>query len=204
VHLVGLPAPLALVAFALIVGSPALPYLLGLRPAAMVAALPLGSLVGPGRWARTTSTIARVDATVGALLTNPARLIVFAGTTSLVFCAYTAQLWLVAQATGVTLDPFAAWGALGLSIVVGVVSFLPFGLGATDLVLATLLVSLGASTAASGAIVFGYRLTATLPLALAGTGAYAFLSATLPGGGPGGAIRAATADLAGPAEERDR
>ena len=145
-----------------------------------------------------------MDGTVGALLTDPVRLLVFSGTTALVLATYTAQLWLVGQATGVALDPVAAWGALGLSIPVGVVSFLPFGLGATDLVLVTLLGTLGASGPAAAAIVFGYRLTATVPLALAGAASYAYLSATLPAGGAGGAMRAAGAELDGSSGESER
>jgi uncharacterized protein (TIRG00374 family) len=203
-HLVGLPDLVAAVAFVVLAGLPALPYVLGIRPSAVVAALPLGSLIGRERWARATGTLARVDGTVGALLTDPVRLIVFSGTTALVLATYAAQLWLVGQAAGVALDPVAAWGALGLSIAVGVVSFLPFGLGATDLVLVTLLGTLGASGPATAAIVFGYRLTATVPLALAGTASYAYLSATLPAGGAGGAMRAARAELDGSSEGPQR
>lgn len=203
-HLLGFPDPVAVVAFVAMIGLPALPYLLGIRPSAVVATLPFGPLVGPERWARATSTIAQVDATVGALLTDPARLIVFSGTTALILATYTTQLWLVGQATGVVLDPIAAWGALGLSIVVGVVSFLPFGLGATDVVLVTLLATLGTSEVAAAAIVFGYRLTATVPLALAGTASYALISATLPAGGAGRAMHAASAELVGSSPESER
>jgi uncharacterized protein (TIRG00374 family) len=203
-HLLGLPDLVAVVAFVAMVGLPALPYLVGIRPSAAVVALPLGPLLGRERWARTTSTIARIDGTVGALLTDPARLIVFSGTTALVLATYTAQLWLVGQATGVALDPVTAWGALGLSIAAGVVSFLPFGLGATDIVLMTLLATLGTSGATSAAIVFGYRLTATVPLALAGTASYAYLSATLPAGGASGAMRSASAALVEPPGESGR
>jgi uncharacterized membrane protein YbhN (UPF0104 family) len=204
VHLLGLSVPVALVAFLALIGLPALPYLLGIRPSAVVGAIPLGSLIGRARWARTGAILGEVDVTIGSLLTNPFRLLVFSGTTALVLTTYTAQLWLVGQATGVALEPFAAWGALGLSILVGAVSFLPFGLGATDLVLVTLLGTLGASGPAAAAIVFGYRLTATVPLALAGAASYAYISATLPAGGAGGAMRAAGAELDGPPLEPER
>ena len=61
----------------------------------------------------------------------------------MVFVSYTAQLLLVAAAIGQPLDPAAAWGALGLGIIVGVLSLLPFGLGSADLVVAGLLVVAG-------------------------------------------------------------
>ena len=114
---------------------------------------------------------------------TPRHLAVFAVTTTLVFAAYTAQLWLVAWSVGITLDPVAAWGALGLATIAGVLSLLPFGLGATDLVLAAMLTSLGVPPPAAGAIAFGYRLVSTLPLGLLGTVSYAWLSARLPAGG---------------------
>lgn len=199
-HRLGLPGPAVVIAFALLMALPALPYRVGVRPSAIWVALPLGSIVGRERWSRATSTVIRIDATIESLLTDPVRLVVFSVTTGLVYVTYTAQLLLVGQATGVALEPIAAWGALGLSIVVGVISFLPFGLGATDLVLVALLAALGTGAPSAAAMVFGYRLTATLPLTLAGAASYAFLSATLPDGGPRSAVREASAELVGPAK----
>ena len=57
------------------------------------------------------------------------RALAFAGWTAVIFVAYTGQLMLVAAALGRDLDPAVAWGALGLGIVAGVLSLLPFGLG---------------------------------------------------------------------------
>lgn len=201
-HLAGLPGPVAALGFVLLAVLPAVPYALGLRPSAIVAAVPLGRLVGRGRWARATGALGRVDATIGSLLTDPVRLVVFAGSTALVLVIYAAQLWLVAASLGVDLDPLAAWGALGLAITVGVLSFLPFGLGATDLVLVTFLGTLGVDAPAAAAIVFGYRLATTVPLALAGSISYAFLSATLPAGGTRVAMRAAAEALDAPGADR--
>jgi uncharacterized membrane protein YbhN (UPF0104 family) len=197
-HLVGLPGIIAIIGFVPLALLPALPYALGLRPSGIVAAVPLGRVVGPGRWARATGALDRVDATIGQILTNPVRLFVFAGSTALILAIYTAQLCLVATSLGVGLDPLAAWGALGLAITVGVLSFLPFGLGATDLVLVTLLGTLGMDPPTAAAVVFGYRLSTTVPLALAGSVTYAFRSATLPAGGTGVAIRAAAEALDAP------
>jgi uncharacterized protein (TIRG00374 family) len=200
VHIAGLPGLVAAGGFLVLAVLPAAPYALGVRPSAIVSALPLGGLVGQRRWERATRALGRVDATIGALLTNPVRLAVFAGSTALILAIYAAQLCLVATALGVGLDPLAAWGALGLAITVGVLSFLPFGLGATDLVLVTLLGTLGVDPPAAAAIVFGYRLAATVPLALAGSLSYAFVSATLPEGGTGVALRAAAEGLEQPGQ----
>jgi len=191
----GLALPLQLALFVLVAVSPGVIYALGFRPAAALGHLPLAGVLGVDRWARVRSALARIDGTVAAILTTPRHLAVFAVTTTLVFAAYTAQLWLVAWSVGITLDPVAAWGALGLATVAGVLSLLPFGLGATDLVLAAMLTSLGVPPPAAGAIAFGYRLVSTLPLGLLGTASYAWLSARLPAGGTRAVIDTFPVDL---------
>jgi uncharacterized membrane protein YbhN (UPF0104 family) len=203
-HLAGIPGTVAAIGFVLLALVPAIPYALRFPPSSIVAALPLGGLVGRSRWERATRALGRVDATIGRLLTNLVRLAVFAGSTALVLVIYAVQLVLVATSLGVDLDPLAAWGALGLAITVGVLSFLPFGLGATDLVLVTLLGTLGVNAPAAAAIVFGYRLATTVPLALAGSLSYAFVSATLPVGGAGVAMRAAAEGLDAPTPSASR
>lgn len=196
-HLLALPGPVVLAALALLVALPGLAYGAGLRPAAVVARLPLGRLLGEARWARVGGALARMDATIARLVTHPRHLAVFAATTALVFAAYAAQLWLVAASVGIAIDPVAGWGALGLAIVAGVLSLLPFGLGATDLVLAVLLGTLGVAAPAAAAIALGNRLVATLPLGLLGVASYGWLSARLPAGGATAAISAARAEMAG-------
>lgn len=188
VHLAGAPAWLAWAGFLALAALPAVPYLLGLRPTMVAARLPLGRPLGRDRWARAVASLARIDAIIGTLLVSPSGL-VFALTSALVFATYTAQLLLVAAALAIPLDPMAAWGALGVAIAAGVISVLPFGLGATDLVLAALLVAMNVTPALAASIVFGYRLTTTVPLAIAGAASYAFLSATLPAGGARSAMR---------------
>jgi uncharacterized membrane protein YbhN (UPF0104 family) len=108
---------------------------------------------------------------------------------------YGAQLLLIGRAFGVALDPVAAWGALGLSTTLGVLSLLPFGLGTTDLALAGLLGVAGVPPTTAVAMTFGYRLVSTLPLSLAGVASFAWLSARLPTTGLSGAARAVGADL---------
>ena len=200
-HLAGLPGAFAIVGFVLLAILPALVYALGIRPSVLVTALPLGRVIGRERWVRTTANLGRIDTTIGELLTHPVRLTIFAGSTTLILVVYTGQLCLIAGAAGISIDPLVAWGALGLSITVGVLSFLPFGLGATDLVLATLLSSLGIDPPAAAAIVLGYRLTTTAPLALIGSLSYGYLSATLPAGGPADAMRQASQALDAPGSD---
>jgi len=186
-----LPGPVVMALLALLAILPALLYGAGLRPAALMARMPLGALVGAGRWMRIGGGLVRMDETIAALVTHPRHLGVFAATTALVFASYTAQLWLVSQSVGISIDPLACWGALGLAIVAGVVSLLPFGIGAADLVLAALLASLGVPAPAAAAIAFGYRLVSTLPLGLLGALSYAWLSARLPEGRAAAAVASA-------------
>ncbi len=89
----------------------------------------------------------------------------------------------------------AAWGALGLAIIAGVVSLLPFGLGSADLVLVALLGVAGIPGAEAAAIAFGYRIVSTLPLGLLGVASYALLSAGLPDGQAAAAARLAGAAM---------
>ncbi len=194
---------IAVVAILAVAIAPSLVYRAGIRPTVVIGWLPLGRLVGHARWATARSTLDRVDASVAALLSDPPRAIVFAGWTAVVFVAYTGQLMLVAAAIGQPLDPAAAWGALGLGIIVGVLSLLPFGLGSADLVVAGLLVAAGVPGREAVAITFGYRLVSTLPLGLLGVASYGLLSARLPHGHASEAASAAGAALAAGGPQAD-
>jgi len=166
----------------LLVFMPVVVYRLGIRPVSPVARLPLGRVLGVERWSRVAGSLDRVDATIAALLTRPDRVAGFAVVTAGVFVVSTAQLLLVASSIGVAVPPTAAWGAIGLSTTAGALSFLPFGLGAADLVLVALLNVAGVPLVEGGVIAFGYRLVGTLPYALEGIASYAWLSSTLPQG----------------------
>lgn len=194
---VGVWPALTFAALLLIAIMPSLVYRVGLRPTALLRFVPLGRVVGAERWAAAGRSLQRVDAAVAGLLVDPRRALAFAGWTALVFASYTGQLLLVAAAIGRTIDPAAAWGALGLGIVAGVLSLLPFGLGSTDLVVVALLGVAGVPTAEAAAITFGYRVVSTLPLGLTGVGSYAFLSASLPHGHASEAAAEARAALGG-------
>jgi uncharacterized protein (TIRG00374 family) len=190
-----LPSWVALVLLVALAAAPAIIYRVGLRPVAWFVAHPIRRF-SRGRFGGLVKGLLEAETVIARLVTRPADLAVFALSTLAVFAISTTQLVLVARAMGVDLDPLAAWGALGLSISVGVLSLLPFGLGAADLTLVALLVALGIDARPATAITFGYRLVATLPLALAGVASYAWLSARLPKDGIGGAARAARVGLA--------
>lgn len=102
------------------------------------------------------------------LVSEPRRAGVFVGCTLAVFTCYAAQLALLLGALGRSVSPEGAWGALGLATVAGVLSALPFGLGAADVVLAAILGQLGVQAAVIGAVVLLLRAIATLPLGVAG------------------------------------
>jgi uncharacterized protein (TIRG00374 family) len=190
-----LPATIALVLGIGLVAAPAVVYRLGLRPLGVVRRIPLGRLLGAGRWARVGDWLSRVDDTVAGLVGDPRRHVTFVALSGGIFLVYDAQLLLVGRALGVTIDPFAAWGALGLATMVGVLSLLPFGLGSTDLALVALLGVAGVPTIQAVVITLGYRVVSTLPLSIAGIASFAWLSARLPASGMGGAARAVRAEL---------
>jgi uncharacterized protein (TIRG00374 family) len=201
-----LPPLVVAILLVVLVVAPWIAYRAGLRPSAVVRAVPAGRLVGDERWRRGSAWLGDVDETVAIVLRHPLRLVVFVGLTAALFASFSGQLVLVAAALGATLPLVPAWGALGIAISVGVVSLLPFGLGSADVVLVALLGVLGLDVAVATATVFGYRLVATLPLGLAGVASYAWLSARLPAGGAPVAeveVDAALADRgagAGPAD----
>jgi uncharacterized membrane protein YbhN (UPF0104 family) len=176
------------------VAGPGIAYRLGLRPIAWFIAYPLRR-VGGGRWPGAIAGLLAAEHRIGRVLTDPRSVARFAFVTALIFAIGAVQVVLIASAFEVTLSPLAAWGALGLSITAGVLSFLPFGLGAADLVLVALLGVLGVEPATAAAIAFSYRLVSTLPTALLGVASYAWLSARLPAGGLDGAADAARSGL---------
>ena len=199
-HAWGVPLGVQAVVILALVAAPAIVYALGLRPAAFVARLPASAIVGAERWGRFGSGLGRLDATVARLLTDPVRAALFALFTAGIFAVYATQLLLAGLAFGVHLDPLVAWATLGLGITAGVISLLPFGLGSTDVVVLALLGAAGVGPLEAAAMTLAYRLVATLPLGLAGIASYAFLSASLPDTGTGGALAAARRGLAGPDE----
>jgi uncharacterized membrane protein YbhN (UPF0104 family) len=189
------PVPIAVVLGICLVAAPGVLYRGGLRPLAAVGRIPLGRLIGARRWAAVGGWLTRVDGTIARLVGDWRHLLAFVVTSGGIFVVYDVQLLLVGRALGLAIDPFAAWGALGLATTVGVLSLLPFGLGTTDLTLVALLGVAGAAPADAIAMTFGYRLVSTLPLSIGGIISFAYLSARLPASGMSGAARAVRAEL---------
>ncbi len=148
---------------------PSLAYAAGIRPG-RVAERVAGPADGPrGRLRSVAARLAAVDEVLRSIVTDPRRVATFVATTLVIFALFAAQLWLVLSALGVEVSPAGAWAALGLSIVAGVLSALPFGLGAADVILVVLLGAQGVATTDAGAAALLLRLVATLPLGIVGT-----------------------------------
>lgn len=156
--------------------APALLYIAGLRPGPIAARYAAGGDGSLGRIRRLAGHLASVDDRLTDVLIRPRRSIHFVLTTAIVFATFAIQLWLVLMALGVRIDPVAVWAAYGLAICAGVISALPFGLGATDLVLVILLGSLGVEAATAGAATLLLRLVTTLPLGILGTVSWVVLN----------------------------
>ena len=164
--------------------APAVAYRMGLRPAAFVAgllgprqgAVGDGGGAGGGRRARLAGLLRDVDANLAGILASPLVAVGFVASTGIVFATTALQLWLILGALGQEVSPIAAWAALGIATIAGVLSALPFGLGAADVVMTALLAALGVPPAAAGAAALLLRATVTLPLGLVGTASWIALN----------------------------
>jgi uncharacterized protein (TIRG00374 family) len=155
--------------------APAVAYRLGLRPAMAVAKV---IDAGPERRRRVrlAAFLTEIDTSLATLLASPGVASVFVASTAVVFTATAVQLWLILFALGHVVPLLATWAALGLGTIAGVLSALPFGLGAADVVVTGLLVGLGVPAAAAAAAALLLRATVTLPLGLAGTASWVVLN----------------------------
>jgi uncharacterized protein (TIRG00374 family) len=147
--------------------SPSLAYRAGIRPGRVGARLATSS--SSERLRRFGQGLTDVDDRLAAILLDPRRSVHFVLTTVVIFAVFAAQLWLVLLAFDLTLPAAGAWAAIGLATCAGVLSALPFGLGAADAVLVILLVAQGVSTPTAAAAAIVLRSVATLPLGIAGT-----------------------------------
>jgi len=139
----------------------------GLRP--LVRTLNLGE----GRWVQALATLMR-DLRLSLF---------FVGLTITIFATMAFQLWLIADSLSISLSAGEASVAIGASVVAGIASFLPLGLGVLDWTLTALLEKAGATVASGAAVVVLYRATITLPVGLLGVAAYAYLVTKLERGG---------------------
>ena len=160
---------LAWVAAAAVIVAPNAAYAVGIRPGRIAERIAGPTGAQSGRLRSVAARIAAVDELLKMILTDPRQAASFIASTLAIFAFFASQLWLVLAALGIQLPLLGAWAALGLSIVAGVISALPFGLGAADVVLVLLLGAQGVAATDAGAAVLLLRLTATLPLGIVGS-----------------------------------
>ena len=186
------PASTAFVALAwmaAIVASfgPSFTYKAGLRPISFIARFvepraspPVDAAPDdappPSRRQRLAATLRTVDASLAGIAVTPLVVTSFVLSTGAVFFTTAVQLWLILMSLGETIPLVAAWAALGLATIAGVISALPFGLGAADVVMTGLLTILGVPPSAAAAAALLLRVTVTLPLGLAGTASWIALN----------------------------
>lgn len=168
------PSTLAAAA-SLLAASVILPVL-AVRLLGRLPELPGRRLLGAPRSLKFGRGISRLEESLRPLVLRPKPMAGFFAVTAGIFAVFAAQLILVSASLGLALGPLEAWGALGLAMVAGVLSLLPFGLGATDVVLVTLLGITGVPVVEAGVVAISFRLTSTLPLGIAGGLAYAVIA----------------------------
>ena len=176
--IIGAPPVVVAIAWIVALGAcfaPPIAYSLGFRPGRLAAAFAEKGGDNPGKLRRLAQQLALVDERLAVILTDPRRAIHFVATTALIFAVFTAQLWLVLDALGAPVGPVGVWAAYGLAICAGVVAALPFGLGATDVVLVVLLGAQGVDASTAAAAVLLLRIVATLPLGILGTASWIWL-----------------------------
>jgi uncharacterized protein (TIRG00374 family) len=150
--------------------------LAGTEAGILAAAAPDPAARRPSRARRVARVLADLDRSMATLIGDRSRATVFVAATLGVFACYAVQLWSLLQMLGESVPLEAAWAALGLATLAGVVSALPFGLGAADAVMSLVLVALGVTPPAAGLTVLLLRATATLPLGVAGALSWAALA----------------------------
>jgi hypothetical protein len=138
----------------------------------LAASMPLA----PERTRRIAEVLGEVEDLVRRVLREPQEVAWFCVWTAVVFAASAGQIWLVARALKATVDPLAAWAALGSGLLAGILSALPFGLGAADAVFAVGLVAAGLPPALAALVALIVRVVNNLPTAALGAIAYASLS----------------------------
>jgi len=182
--------PLTVLAWITAIGAslaPSFTYRAGLRPISFVTRFvePRGSAAEDepasdaprsSRRLRLAAMLRTVDASLGGIAVSAPVVTSFVLSTAVVFLTTAVQLWLILLSLGESIPLVAAWAALGLATIAGVVSALPFGLGAADVVMTGLLIILGVPASAAVAAALLLRATVTLPLGLAGTASWIALN----------------------------
>jgi uncharacterized protein (TIRG00374 family) len=171
----------ATVAAVVLFAIPTVGYRRGLRFEAAVRRIAAPVLARSRRAERVVDAFADVEDRVALILASPGATLAFIGWSAAVFVTMDAQLLLVGSAIGVPIDPVVGWAALGLGAIAGVLSALPFGLGAADAVIAIVLIGHGMEAATATLVTILMRFVGTLPTGIIGTISYVYLNRTDPG-----------------------
>ena len=163
----------------LLAASPSIIYAAGLRPLHLVARVIATAKQGHPRVASLVNGIEAIDENVASLLTDVRRTTVFVLATLAIFGLYALQLSLAAGAFGFEIGLAKSWAILGLATIVGVLSAMPFGLGAADATIALALPALAVATSAAAVVALTLRALVTLPLGVAGATSYALLTRSI-------------------------
>jgi uncharacterized protein (TIRG00374 family) len=160
------------------IGIPTIGYKRGLRFEFAIRKVARAALDRSVRARNLVQSFGEVEDRVAAILSSWRYTLAFIALTGIVFVTMDAQLWLVGQSIGVAIDPVAGWAALGLGAIAGVLSALPFGLGAADAVIAIVLIGQGMDPAAAGLATILMRIVGTLPTGIVGAASYVYLNRT--------------------------
>lgn len=152
----------------------------------------LGSLV-PRRVRRIVGGRVREGgSTLQTLWSSPRVVVLFVALGACIFTVNAFQFWFIPRGLGQDISFQEAWVVLSASAMAGFLSGLPFGLGATDAVMLSLLKAYGVDTAAAGQIVILTRTLINLPTGLLGLGAYLIALRQQPLAGETGATEPAS------------
>jgi uncharacterized protein (TIRG00374 family) len=136
--------------------------------------IPVGRITGvlPGFVQRRLIGLDEAGDTFEQLWRSPRVAAWFVPLSLVTFGILLAQFWIIASATGTGVSPHEAWVVLVVAALAGMASGLPFGLGAGDAVMVSLLTAYGADVTEAGAAVILTRILINLPSGLLGMAAY--------------------------------
>jgi uncharacterized membrane protein YbhN (UPF0104 family) len=137
--------------------------------------LPAGDAHHASFWQRALHTVGESFDSVAVLLRDGPATIVTALSTLLIFGVMALQTWLVVDALGLTLSASEAYTALGASMLAGILTFLPLGLGTFDATFAAVVGAAEGGFSAGAAAAVLLRVTVTLPMGLAAFASYVYL-----------------------------
>jgi uncharacterized membrane protein YbhN (UPF0104 family) len=126
-------------------------------------------------WRRALHTVGESFDSVAVLLRDITATVVTALLTLSIFGVMAVQTWLVVRALGLTLSPSEAYTALGASMLAGILTFLPLGLGTFDATFAAVVGAAEGGFSAGAAAAVLLRVTVTLPMGLAAFASYVYL-----------------------------